>query len=215
MRALFYGVKGTGHVNPTLPLVRGLLARGHEVVYTLTLEWRERLEAIGCVFRNTAEAADAPFTTADYNPGKPFVRQLLPATAALLPRLVAEARELRPDVIVFDSCAPWGFAIAKIVGCPGLCSLSTLFFDREQARREYGDPASRTDDVQQAALAELKIRWGVDFSERDLGLFYGDDNLVFSCEELNPTHRAVHGRFHFVGATFAPSEAARLHTAFR
>lgn len=29
MRVLFYGVKGAGHVNPTLPLVRGLVERGH------------------------------------------------------------------------------------------------------------------------------------------------------------------------------------------
>jgi len=213
VRALFYGVKGTGHVNPTLPLVRGLLARGHEVVYTLTLEWRERLEAMGCVFRNTAAAADAPFTTADFNPEKPFLRQLLPAAAAILPHLVAEARELRPDVIVFDSCVPWGFAIAKIVGCPGVCSVSTLVFDRDETRRDLGDPTSRTDDVQQAALAELRTRWGVDFSDRDIGLFYGDDNLVFSCEELNPTHAALRGRFHFVGATFAPSDADRAKAA--
>jgi MGT family glycosyltransferase len=112
-------------------------------------------------------------------------------------------------VIVFDSCAPWGFAIARILGCAGICSVSTLVFDREEVRRDHGDPASRTDDVQQAALAELTTRWGLDFSDRDIGLFYADDNLVFSCEELNPTHAAVRGRFHFVGATFAPSDADR------
>jgi UDP:flavonoid glycosyltransferase YjiC (YdhE family) len=96
VRALFYGVKGAGHVNPTLPLVRGLLARGHEVVYTLTLEWRERLEAMGCVFRNTAADEAAPFTTADFNPGKPFLRQLLPAAAAVLPHLVAGRASFAP-----------------------------------------------------------------------------------------------------------------------
>lgn len=32
MRALFYSPKGTGHVNPTLPLVRGLVERGHDVI---------------------------------------------------------------------------------------------------------------------------------------------------------------------------------------
>ena len=79
MRALFFSPKGTGHVNPTLPLVRGLVARGHEVTYCLTAEWRERLEAMGCRYRNmgTQEA----FTTADFNPSAGFYQQLLPATA--------------------------------------------------------------------------------------------------------------------------------------
>ena len=43
MRAMFYNVKGTGHVNPALPLVGGLVARGHEVTYTLTSEWKDRV----------------------------------------------------------------------------------------------------------------------------------------------------------------------------
>jgi MGT family glycosyltransferase len=213
MRALFYNVKGAGHVNPTLPVVRELVARGHEVVYTLTVEWRERLEAMGCRFRNTAATEDGPFTTTDYNPGRPFYRQLLPAAAALLPHLVAEARALRPDVIVSDSCAPWGLAVAKVLGLPGVCSVSTLVFDREEVRRDIGDPASRSDECQAAAVAELATRWGVDLSDRDIGFFYGDENIVASCEALNPTHAAVRGRFHLVGSTFAPSDAERAKGA--
>src|SRR4029079_5946272 len=97
MRAFFYSPKGTGHVTPTLPLVRGLLARGHEVTYTLTAEWKDRLEAMGCRYVNmgTKEA----FTTAASTPGALFFRQLLPAAAAILPRLVEEARASKPDVI--------------------------------------------------------------------------------------------------------------------
>ncbi|HEX2733177.1 MAG TPA: nucleotide disphospho-sugar-binding domain-containing protein [Polyangiaceae bacterium] len=197
MRVLFYSPKGTGHVNPTLPLVRGLVERGHEVTYTLTSEWRERLVALGCAYRNTG--TEEQFTTADFNPGAPFYRQLLPTTAALLPRLVAEARALAPDVIVFDSCAPWGYAISEVLGVPGICSLSTLVFDRDEVRRHVGDPSERLDRVNLEALAELERRWGLDFRGRDLGLFYGRENLVFSCEELNPTRANVPGVFHFVG----------------
>jgi MGT family glycosyltransferase len=203
MRALFYNVKGAGHTNPTLPLVRGLVERGHDVMYTLTSEWKERLEAMGCRYRNmgTSEA----FTTADFNPEAPFYRQLLPTTAAILPRLLEEARANRPDVVVFDSCAPWGYAISEILGVPGLCSVSTLVFDRDEVARHSGAPSERMDPTQLAAIAELERRWGLDFSHRDIGLFYGRENLVFSCEELNPTRANVRGRFHLVGPTFDAS----------
>jgi MGT family glycosyltransferase len=52
-----------------------------------------------------------------------------------------------------------------------------------------------------SSIAELKRRWGLDFGDRDLGLYYGRENLVFSCEELNPTRSNVRGKFHFVGPT--------------
>jgi len=201
MRALFYSPKGAGHVNPTLPLARGLVERGHEVTYTLTSEWRDRLEGIGCRYRNMG--TDPVFTTADFNPGAPFYRQLLPTTVAILPRLVEEARELRPDVVIFDSCAPWGQAVSEILGVPGIASVSTLVFDRDEVRSQVGAPSERLDATNLAAITELERRWGIDFSDRDIGLFYGRENLVFSCEELNPTHANVRGRFHFVGPTFA------------
>jgi MGT family glycosyltransferase len=203
MRALFYSPKGTGHVNPSLPLVRGLLERGHEVTYTLTSEWKDRLEAMGCRYRNMG--TEEAFTTADYNPGAPFYRQLLPATAALLPRLLSEAHAIQPDVVVFDSCAPWGWAVSEILGVPGICSLSTLVFDRDEVRRHVGDPSDRLDATNLTALAEMKRRWGIDFSDRDIGLFYGRENLVFSCEELNPTVSSVRGAFHFVGPAITSS----------
>ena len=202
MRAMFYGVKGAGHVNPTVPLVRGLVERGHDVTYTLTSEWRDRLEALGCRYRNMGE--QEAFTTADFNPGAPFFRQLIPAAVGLLPRLLEEARAARPDVIVFDSCAPWGYAISEILGVPGICSVSTLVFDRDDVRQHWGAPSERTDAVHAAAISELARRWGIDLSDRDIGMFYGHENLVYSCPELNPTRTTLPWTFHLVGPTLSP-----------
>jgi MGT family glycosyltransferase len=200
VRALFYNVKGAGHVNPTLPLARGLVAGGHEVFYTLTQEWRARLEAMGCRYRNTGASEDGPFTTADANPGTPFHQQLLPTTVAVLPHLVEEARSIRPDVVVYDSCAPWGFAVADVLGCPAVCSVSTLLLD---------EPLCALDDRSRDALAELEALWRVDLRARELGFFYAADNLVYSCEELNPRRESVPGRIHLVGPLFATTDASR------
>jgi len=128
----------------------------------------------------------------------------LPTPPAILPRLFDEARAFRPDVVVFDSCAPWGYAVSEVLGIPGICSSSTLVFDRDETRRHLGAPADRLDATNLAAIAELKDKWGLDFSDRDIGLFYGRENLVFSCEELNPTRSNVKGSFHFVGSAITP-----------
>src|SRR5262245_60845823 len=170
MRVLFYSVKGAGHVNPTLPLVRALVERGHEVVYTLTPEWKERIEALGARYRNTGEG-DSTFTTALYHPEGMFLRQLLPAAAAIAPRLIEDARALRPDGIVHGSAAPWGTVIGAALGCRVVCSVSTLVMSRDEARDMLGAPETRVDARNQEALATLKQRWGVDLSDRDLGLF--------------------------------------------
>ena len=122
-------------------------------------------------YRNTGNGET--FTTADFNPGAPFYRQLLPATAALLPRLVDEARAEDPEVVVFDPCAPWGHAVSEILGAPGICSLSTLVFDRAEVRRDLGAPSERSDARQLDALEVIERDWGIDFRDRDIGLFYG------------------------------------------
>ena len=41
----FFSIPAHGHVNPTLPLVRELTARGHRVLYYNTEEFREKIEA--------------------------------------------------------------------------------------------------------------------------------------------------------------------------
>ena len=197
MRALFYSVKGAGHTNPTLPLVRALVERGHQVHYVLTPEWKERIEALGAGYENTGEGA--AFTTADYNPQQPFMRQLLPATAALVPRLLERARAFAPDVIVYDSCAAWARVIGSVLGCRTVCSISTLVMNRDEAKRVFGDPATRTDALNADALATIEQRWGVDFRQHDLGLFYAPDNLAYSCASLNPGAHALKERVHFVG----------------
>src|SRR5688500_19425568 len=57
------------------------------------------------------------------------------STVAILPRLLEEARELQPDVVVFDSCATWGWAVSEVLGVPGICSVSTLVFEDRKSTR--------------------------------------------------------------------------------
>ena len=58
MNILMVNEPFSGHVNPTLPLAKELVARGHNVSYILTNEWKERIEATGANFIPYNENAD-------------------------------------------------------------------------------------------------------------------------------------------------------------
>lgn len=49
-RILMVNVPYAGHTNPTLPLTRKLVARGHQVTYINAPEWKERIETTGALF---------------------------------------------------------------------------------------------------------------------------------------------------------------------
>jgi UDP:flavonoid glycosyltransferase YjiC (YdhE family) len=50
-RVAVTGMPAAGHVNPTLPVVRELVRRGHDVVYYDDEEFRRPIEATGAEFR--------------------------------------------------------------------------------------------------------------------------------------------------------------------
>lgn len=68
-RFLFATQPITGHVLPALPLVRALVARGHEVAWYVGARFRERVEAIGARFVPYQRAYD--YDDRDYNAAFP------------------------------------------------------------------------------------------------------------------------------------------------
>lgn len=206
MKVLFYSVKGAGHVNVTLPVVRSLVARGHDVLYSLTEEWQEKVEAQGARFSNLA--GSGPFTTADYHPDAPFPAQILPATVAVAPRLVDEARAFAPDVIVYDGAAAWGHLVAQAIGCPAVASISTLVIPHTV---ELGLGLDRIDEdpINQEAIATLHTDYGVTMGWDPPSWMYGEEAIVFSAAGLSPHAAEMDARFHFVGPTIGDVDAAR------
>lgn len=58
MKILMVNVPFSGHVNPTLPLAKELVERGHNVSYILTNQWKDRIEETGAVFIPYKDDAD-------------------------------------------------------------------------------------------------------------------------------------------------------------
>ena len=49
-KILMVNVPYSGHVNPTLPLAKRLVERGHQVTYINAPEWKKTIEATGALF---------------------------------------------------------------------------------------------------------------------------------------------------------------------
>jgi MGT family glycosyltransferase len=138
-RVAFFCIPAQGHTNPTLGVVRELLARGHEVYYYSYETMRAKIEATGAQFI-PCDAFD-PQTRLSKEDGArlgkdlAFSTQLIvDLTLALDDALIAEMQRLRPDVIVADSMAFWGKLIARKLGVPFVSSTTTFAFNRYSAK---------------------------------------------------------------------------------
>ena len=49
-KGLFLNIPSTGHINPSLPVIHELVARGEEIIYVLTENYRTQVEATGARF---------------------------------------------------------------------------------------------------------------------------------------------------------------------
>lgn len=126
--ALFFNVPGHGHVNPSLPLVAELTRRGHQITYVITPKFRASVEAVGATFHPYATIADDYFEANDLHGGVPsrVAHALITTAEAILPELLALARAVQPDYILFDGMCPWGYLVARILRLPAVASLALM-----------------------------------------------------------------------------------------
>jgi MGT family glycosyltransferase len=195
MKAIVYNIFGLGHINPTLPLVKNLVDVGVEVIYHSSPERRELIESMGAEFRNYGRDN---YKAADYNPGKNFVLQTIPATLGLLPFLLKEIEKEKPDFLIYDSMAPWGKALAQFTGLPSYCTVTTFALSNERKHRMFSRFHVEIDEVNETAIIELKKSYGVDLELEDTLGAYGENNIVFTSREFNPPVENEE-RFTFMG----------------
>ena len=117
----FFSVPAYGHVNPTLAIIQELVARGEQVHYFLSEEFRSTLEANGATFHGLdlpelkAPLADMA-SDASRSTTMSFMGKLIKLLPTLLTHIVECLRNEHVDCIVYDAMTPWGFLAARLTG---------------------------------------------------------------------------------------------------
>jgi UDP:flavonoid glycosyltransferase YjiC (YdhE family) len=133
VRVLVSCIPSEGHFSPLLPLARALAGRGHEVTFAVASEWLWRVEEEGFAGlpagiseqegRRRVEPERRAIFAAGPEGRRPQLFSLMFARGhapAKLDELLALARELRPDVVVHDSCDLAAPIAAAALGVPSV-----------------------------------------------------------------------------------------------
>ncbi|NIK59053.1 macrolide family glycosyltransferase [Kribbella shirazensis] len=207
----FLNIAMHGRVNPTLPIVAELVRRGHTVSYHTSPAFGPEVEAAGATVRLYV-GGDQPL------PDPPTPLSLLDGLAStavrVLPTVLAELRDLQPDLIVHDSACPWGAVAARELGVPAVSSFTTFAFNRQ-----IPSPTRMSKDLLLVAAAqpgnvrgylrarrELRRRFDVGAVPLvDLGNIRQPLNLVYTSSAFQPGAGEFDRSYRFVG----PSIGAR------
>ncbi|MDL1898545.1 hypothetical protein FBQ82_20050 [Anaerolineae bacterium CFX7] len=122
----FFNVPATGHVNPTLPLVRALVERGDRVVYFDTPEFENKVTATGAEFRALALSYDFVPRQDTLAPFK-AMGLIMEQAQRVLPYCYEQARALKPALILYDTMCPWGSHVAQWLELPAVTFCSILY----------------------------------------------------------------------------------------
>lgn len=215
-RIVFFCIPAHGHTNPTLGVVRELIARGHQVWYYSYHLMREKIEATGATFVSCddydMEQKLTPQEAVRVGKDLAFSTKILvDTTLALDDRVCADMVRLQPDCIVADSMAVWGKAIALKLGIPFVSSTTTFAFNQHSAK------------IMKQSIGDLfKMLFSMPKISRDikrlqdkgypvnsiLDIIQNDDNthtIVYTSPEFQPCSETFSDKYAFVGPSIRPA----------
>lgn len=124
-RIAFFSIYAHGHTNPTLPVVRELTCRGHQVRYYSFAPFREKIQAAGAQFVPCDSYLPPAPPDLERRVGRDFAALVEMITQTLLAMDGPVGRDLaqfQPHCVVSDSLCFWGKAVGRQAG-PPLCLL--------------------------------------------------------------------------------------------
>ena len=215
-KIVFFCIPAHGHTNPTLGVVRELVSRGHEVWYYSYNMMREKIELAGATFiscddYDTEQKLSAKDAT---RVGKDLAfstKILVDTTLALDDKVCKEMAELKPDLIVADSMALWGKAVALKLGIPFVSSTTTFAFNQHSAKimkQGIGDLFKMLLGVPKTSKQVNRLKdKGYPFNNI-LDIIGNDDNthtIVYTSPQFQPCSETFSEKYAFVGPSIRPT----------
>ncbi|MGW2374559.1 macrolide family glycosyltransferase [Kitasatospora sp. NPDC001683] len=107
-----------GHVNPSLDVIRELVARGHRVSYVNDPSFAEQIEATGA--RLVPHETGLAILKGAVDPGINVHGMIFDEAQAMLPRMREAFEDDRPDLVLYDFMAYAGRVLAESWGVPSV-----------------------------------------------------------------------------------------------
>ena len=209
-KIVFFCIPAHGHTNPTLGVVRELISRGHKVWYYSYNIMREKIESAGATFiscddydmeqklsakDSTRVGKDLAFST----------KILVDTTLALDDKVCKEMAELKPDLIVADSMALWGKAVALKLGIPFVSSTTTFAFNQHSAKimkQGLGDLFKMLFAMPKTSKQVKRLKDKGYPVNNILDIIASDDNthtIVYTSPQFQPCSETFSEKYAFVG----------------
>ena len=218
-RIVFFCIPAHGHTNPTLGVVKELVACGHEVWYYSYDMFREKIEGAGARFISCdsfdMEQRLSPKDAARVGKELAFSTKILvDTTLALDEKVCTDMERLKPDCIVTDSMAAWGKAVALKLGIPVVISNTTFAFNRYSAKimkQSFGEMVNMLLSMPKISK-DIKRLQGRGYRIKNvLDLIGSDENahtVVYTSHEFQPCSETFSDKFAFVGPSIRPAAGA-------
>lgn len=190
------------HINPTLPVVQELIARGDQVVYYLTEKYREAIEATGATFYSYQSILEQPAGKVQEGSNPLALPMLMiDECSSVMSQILENVRYEQPDCLVYNPMAVSGRFIAQILGIPAVISRA-FFAPHEKNLRAYQfgkkDPAF--EKRLQTSMEELCNRYPIEpFDVVSMFLHKEALNIVYVPRSFQPYGESFGPEYVFVG----------------
>lgn len=190
------------HINPTLPVVQELIARGDQVVYYLTEKYREAIEATGATFHSYQSILEQPAgkVQEESNPlALPML--MVDECASVMSQILESVRSEAPDCLIYNPMSVSGRFIAQLLGIPAVISRA-FFAPHEKNLRSYQfgkkDPAF--EERLRSSMEQLCSRYPIEpFDVVSMFLHKEALNIVYVPRSFQPYGEAFGPEYVFVG----------------
>ena len=211
----FFNLPARGHLNPTLPVVKELVAGGATVHYCVDEKYRKLVESVGGKFNLLPSLNRLGQRKAGDSSG-PDDRQiaLMPFAMAyqakqVVPDLVEALRALNPDCLVYNTLSLWPRLAARIMGIPavGFRPFHGLRVHRTVVAPFASERLARLAAAADRQLAALMSLFGKPIlTLEELVSQIEDLTIMFVPKEFQHDAEAFDKRFLFVGPSFIEAE---------